>query len=241
MAEMPHLTTTAGVNGSYMLEVPANSTVTLWAEHPGYHRIYLQTLHVRRDDISRLNFQIPDVATYELLAAILGQQLDPLTRDPTSCAIVSTFSIRAVRGPDFDQFLTILPHGVAGATATASPALPPPVYFNESVIPDASRTSSSVDGGVVWANVPEGVYTITAQHPTKRFASFVATCENGRVINANPPWGLYELDPGEETNPAALPPEPEPSPTPAPPAPWVPAADAADAARAPAPPPGPPP
>lgn len=245
VAEMPGVTTTAGANGAYVLEVPADSTVTLWAELlPDYRRIYLQTLHVRRDDIAHLNFQIPNYATRVGLAMILGQALDA-DADPIGCAIVSTFNIRAVRGPDFDQFLTILPHGIAGATATASPSLGAPVYFNESVIPDASRTSSSVDGGVVWPNVPEGVYTITASHPTKRMASFRATCVSGRVINANPPWGLYELDPGEETNPAALAPpapapDPDPAPTPSPTPAWTPPADTpAPTAPAPAPAPEP--
>jgi hypothetical protein len=51
---------------------------------------------------------------------------------------------------------------------------------------------SSDDGGVVWTGVPTGVYRITATSSTTRFASFVATCKPGRVVNANPPWGLYE-------------------------------------------------
>jgi hypothetical protein len=41
--------------------------------------------------------------------------------------------------------------------------------------------------------VPAGVYAITAHDPVTRFASFVATCRPGRVVNANPPWGLHEL------------------------------------------------
>ncbi len=41
--------------------------------------------------------------------------------------------------------------------------------------------------------MPAGVYTIAAHDPVTRFASFVATCRPGRVVNANPPWGLYEL------------------------------------------------
>jgi hypothetical protein len=41
--------------------------------------------------------------------------------------------------------------------------------------------------------VPTGVYRIAARHPSTRFASFVATCRPGRVVNANPPWGLHEL------------------------------------------------
>lgn len=93
----------------------------------------------------------------------------------------------------------------------------------------------------MWPNVPEGVYTITASHPTKRMASFRATCASGRIINANPPWGLYELDPGEETNPAALaPPEPTPGPSPAPAPAWTPPAEAeTQSATAPAPAPEP--
>jgi hypothetical protein len=46
---------------------------------------------------------------------------------------------------------------------------------------------------MVWTNVPAGVYTITAHDPVTRFASFVATCRPGRVVNANPPWGLYQF------------------------------------------------
>ena len=46
---------------------------------------------------------------------------------------------------------------------------------------------------MVWGNVPAGAYTITARSPSTRFASFVATCKPGRVVNANPPWGLHEL------------------------------------------------
>ena len=84
-------------------------------------------------------------------------------------------------------------HGVAGATAFATPALPAPIYFNESVLPDPAQQRSSSDGGVLWTGVPAGIYTVRARHPSTRFASFVATCRPGRVVNANPPWGLHEL------------------------------------------------
>ena len=117
-----------------------------------------------------------------------------------NCAVVSTFSTINVRDLGFNDFVAYGAHGVAGATASASPALPNPVYFNESVIPDASRTESSIDGGVVWPVVPAGVYRFTAQHPSTRFAPFRATCEPGRVVNANPPQGFYELRPGEKVD-----------------------------------------
>ena len=34
--------------------------------------------------------------------------------------------------------------------------------------------------------------------PDTDFASFLAHCEPGRIVNANPPWGAYELAAGEK-------------------------------------------
>ena len=45
---------------------------------------------------------------------------------------------------------------------------------------------------------------MTGANPDARFASFRATCVPGRLVNANPPWGLYQLAINESTNPAAL-------------------------------------
>jgi hypothetical protein len=50
-----------------------------------------------------------------------------------------------------------LPHGDPGALASATPALGiGPIYFNRQVIPDPTQTSTSVDGGVAWLNMPVG-------------------------------------------------------------------------------------
>jgi hypothetical protein len=65
------------------------------------------------------------------------------------------------------------------------------------VIPDRSRTATSGDGGIIWTEVPAGTYRVITESPSTRFASFLATCEPGRIVNANPPWGAYELSPGE--------------------------------------------
>ncbi len=138
--------------------------------------------------------QLPTRAedVYRALVALLAVPVDA-AGDPAQCAIVSTLSTRDVRDLDFAGFIAHGAHGVAGATATTTPALPPPTYFNAQVIPDPAQVGSSADGGVVWTGVPTGVYTVRAHHPTSRFASFVATCRPGRVINANPPWGLHQL------------------------------------------------
>jgi len=192
VAENPRLTATTRADGSYDLRVPARGRVTPYIVAPGYHTIHLQTFRMRGHDLARVNFQTPTDAVYRALAALLQVPLDA-AGELQDCAIVSTFSTRKVRRLSFDEFTAFGAHGVAGATASATPPLPPPVYFNDQVVPDPAQQRSSIDGGVIWTRVPAGVYRIRARHPHRRFASFVATCEPGRVVNANPPWGLHEL------------------------------------------------
>jgi hypothetical protein len=180
--------------GDYALEVPDGADITPYIEPPpGYHQIDLQTFHTRGRDLENVNFQTPADAEYNGLATVLDVPFGPDGR-PEQCAIVTTASARDVRGVDFETFRARTPHGVPGATARAKPALPGgAVYFNDQVIPDTSRTATSGDGGIVWTEVPEGAYRVITESPNTRFASFLATCEPGRIVNANPPWGAYEL------------------------------------------------
>jgi hypothetical protein len=194
VAELPKVSATVRADGSYDLVVPDRAEVTPYVVAPGYHTIYLQTFTTDGEDLANVNFQTPSDAVYRALAALLDVDLDA-AGDPKRCAIVSTFSTRNVRDLDFAGFTGYGAHGVAGATATASPSLGPPIYFNEDVIPDRAQKTSSADGGVIWTEVPDGVYTVRASHPRTRFASFAATCKPGRIVNANPPWGLHELAP----------------------------------------------
>ena len=103
-----------------------------------------------------------------------------------------------MRGVDYETFWERTPHGVPGATSEEFPALTGPIYFNEFVIPDRTKTETSEDGGIVWTEVPAGTYRIVTSSPTTGFASFLATCADGRIINANLPWGAYELSDGEQ-------------------------------------------
>ena len=84
----------------------------------------------------------------------------------------------------------------------ASPQLRKPLYFNASVLPDPHPERPRPRMGA-WSGpaCPAGVYTIAARDPATRFASFVATCRPGRIVNANPPWGLHEL---ASANPARI-------------------------------------
>ncbi len=195
--ELPALSATTDANGDYTLAVPDQTTVTPYIEPPpGYNQIDLQTFHTRGKAIENANFQTPADAEYAGLAALLSVPLGPDGR-PTECVIVTTASARNVRGVDFETFQARTPHGVPGATAHADPALPPAVYFNDSVIPDPSKTESSGDGGIIWTQVPAGAYRVITESASTGFASFLASCEPGRIVNANPPWGAYELSPGE--------------------------------------------
>jgi hypothetical protein len=192
VAEHPRLRATSRPDGSYELAVPDRATVTPYITAPGYHTIFLQTFRTDGEDLRRVNFQTPTEGVYRALAALLDVPLGP-GGEPRECAIVSTFNTRNVRDLSFREFIAYGPHGVPGATALARPPLPPPIYFNSQVVPDPAQRRSSVDGGVIWPRVPAGVYGIRGRSPSTRFASFVATCKPGRIVNANPPWGLHQL------------------------------------------------
>jgi hypothetical protein len=192
VAEYPRLRAKTKADGTYDLAVPDHARVTPYIVAAGHHTIYLQTFRTAGEDLLRVNFQTPTDGIYRALAALLTVPLDD-QGEIRQCAIVSTFSTRNVRDLGFRQFTGYGAHGVAGATAFASPSLPAPTYFNDDVIPDPAQPRSSIDGGVIWTGVPTGVYRLRARHPSTRFASFVATCKPGRVVNANPPWGFHEL------------------------------------------------
>jgi hypothetical protein len=197
--EIPGLSATTDANGDYALEVPDDTNVTPYIDPPdGYNEIDLQTFHTRGEDIENANFQTPADFEYGLLAAILSVPIDDQTGRPAQCVIVTTASARNVRGVDYETFHERTPHGVPGATSAESPSIDGPIYFNENVVPDTTATATSEDGGIVWSVVPAGTYRIETTSPDTRFASFLATCENGRVVNANPPWGAYELSAGED-------------------------------------------
>jgi hypothetical protein len=196
--ELPGVSAVTDASGDYVLEVPDDANVTPYIDPPpGYHQIDLQTFHTRGRPIVNVNFQTPADAEYYGLAALLSVPLGPDGR-PEQCVIVTTASARNVRGVDFATFQARTPHGVAGATARTIPGLGPPIYFNDSVIPDPSRSFTSGDGGIIWTGVAMGAYRVITESATTRFASFLATCAPGRIVNANPPWGAYELSGHEQ-------------------------------------------
>jgi len=194
--ELPDVSAVTAADGSYDLEVPAGSTVTLYIEAEGHHTIHVQTFTLDADhdgtELDGVNFQTPNDAIYEALKSLIAGYTG---KDPFEggCVIVTTVGDARMVGMSFDEFINFHPHGVAGATANIDPALATPIYFNDSVIPDKEQTTTSGDGGVLWPNVPVGTYTLSATHPTVQFTTVNVRCEDGWVVNANPVWGLHAI------------------------------------------------
>lgn len=211
--ELPELETVTDSTGYWELVVPADATVTPYATAPGYYQIHDQTFHLKGRDLKQVNFQMPLQSIVEPFAAIAGAETEGVegSKKLKQCGVVSTVYEREGRNfLTLDDFLGFAPHGVTGSTAqltgeNGNPSPKGPVYFNKDVIPTPSQTEASRDGGIVWPDVPTGTWTVSAQHPDSRFSTAQVTCEPGRLVNASPPWGVYEMYGTEEPNPAVLP------------------------------------
>jgi hypothetical protein len=213
--EMPELSTTSNARGEFTIDgIPVGSDATFVLEHPDYPLTYTGTQTIPEDGIDDLTFQIPNNALYTLIELGLG-----VSSDPERCQMVSTFTRYGKTIGDDGA------HGEAGAVLTIEPASlsyeEGPIYFNDSVQPDRSRTYSSIDGGVLIFNAEPGDYTLRAscvQDPAQR-AEFLAEyppednpdgglecetqdvqfkevrmkCRAGVFLNASPSYGLQAL------------------------------------------------
>ena len=209
--EHPDITTTTAADGTFTIEgVPVGSEATFVLSHDNHPLTYTKTFTVPADDVVDLTFQIPDWDLYRALEGLLGVQ-----SDPTKCQIVSTFTRhgKTIGSPGA--------HGEPGALLTVEPATgigEGPIYFNDFVLPDRSRTYSSIDGGVLLLNVEPGDYRLSAacmddpsailaeyppdEHPDQSlrcahedvaFESLLMKCRPGVFLNASPSYGLQAL------------------------------------------------
>ena len=187
IAEHHEIHTVSSEDGSYTLEVPDGEPFTPVAELPGYRTMYLQTFTAAGEDLINVSFQMVETWMYDVFSYAL--EIEPLD---DHCQISTTVNTKDIREMTLEDFAAYGAHGVPGVVVWSEPALADMVYFDAQTIPDRTLTETTADGGVVWPNVPPGVYVMKASHPDKTFAPFVATCEPGRFINAGPPWGLRE-------------------------------------------------
>jgi hypothetical protein len=217
--EMPELNTTSNDEGKFTIEgIPVGSQATFVLEHDRYPLTYTKTHTIADTDITDLTFQVPNNGLYIVIETQLG-----ITSDPEKCQMVSTFTRygRTIGDPDH--------HGQAGAVlsidAPAGTSIEEgPIYFGDNVVPDRSRSYSSLDGGVLIINAEPGNYTLSAsclENPSELYDEFVAEyppetypeedlrcqtedvefepvlmkCRAGVFLNASPSYGLQALPP----------------------------------------------
>jgi len=187
--ELPDERVVTGSDGHFVFDgIPVGAEVSLVLEHPDYHLIQTGTHVVPPEGLERITFQAVTYDVYAALGALLGIVPD----EEHACQMATT--VTRVGRSLYDPGA----HGEAGATVTIEPPLAPehgPIYFNERVLPDPSRTETSEDGGVLYLQVPPGEYVLTAHKPGVEFVQLKMTCRAGVLVNASPPWGLQALAP----------------------------------------------
>jgi hypothetical protein len=89
-----------------------------------------------------------------------------------------------------------LPHGDPGAEVDITPTAPfpaslGPVYFNASVGPDPTLTSTSVDGGILFGNLASGSYSLSAHKAPFSCSTLTFVVQDDIALYvASPPHGI---------------------------------------------------
>lgn len=187
VAESPDVTATVAADGTFTIAAPSGGPATFSLTQDGFFPNQSATLDITADGIAMLGFQAPTNDTVDLLATFVR-----VTPDPTRCQISTTVS-RVGTEPYGGDAL-----GVEGATVTVDPPLPAssgPIYFAYAAVPfpDRALTATTIDGGVVFTNVPVGEYTLSAAKDGTTFSTVGIRCRAGVLVNAAPPHGIQEL------------------------------------------------
>ena len=66
------------------------------------------------------------------------------------------------------------------------------------ILPDYTLKQTSLDGGVLFVNVPPGDYVLRAFKEGTAFPEVRVRCDAGMFVNASPPKGMHELYPAVE-------------------------------------------
>ncbi|HEY0253513.1 MAG TPA: carboxypeptidase-like regulatory domain-containing protein [Kofleriaceae bacterium] len=187
VTEDPTVSTSVQADGSFAFDVPSGGPVTFTIAKEGFQTTQSAAIDVESDGIPMLGFQIPTLDTVGILATLIR-----ITVDPARCQVVTTVS-RAGTEPYGGTGL-----GVEGAIVTLDPPKDAdgPIYFMyDPTLPTPSRdlTMTSLDGGIVYANVAVGEYTMAATKAGVNMSDIDIRCRAGVLVNAAPPHGIQEI------------------------------------------------
>jgi hypothetical protein len=191
VAEAPSVSTTVDADGSFAFEVPSGGPASFALTHDGFMPSQSAAIEITASGIAMLGFQTPALEAVDELAAFAR-----VTPDSNKCQISTTIS-RKNTEPYGGHSL-----GVEGAVATLTPATDAdgPIYFGSegplespTIFPDRALAATSIDGGVIFANVSPGEYALTATKAGTTFSPAVIRCRAGVLVNAAPPNGIQEL------------------------------------------------
>jgi hypothetical protein len=162
-------------------------------ELAGYATTKSQVFEVGDSGITDLAVQFSTEAYYAAAKGQIEQQIGGLLGAPYT---LTNVLVTTVGKSWASMYSPMLPHGDPGAVVAISPAIAfptslGPVYFNESVAPDPTLTSTSVDGGVLFGNLASGSYTITASKAPFTYSPLTFAIEDG--------IGLYVASPPHAT------------------------------------------
>ena len=173
-------------------------------ELAGYPTTKSQVFEIGDTGITDLAVQFPTAAYYAAAKGQIEQQIGALIGAPYTLRNVLVTTVgkawASLYSPD-------LPHGDPGAQVSITPAIQfpaavGPIYFNADVAPDPTIGSTSVDGGVLFGNLANGTYALTATKAPFSYETNTFVIQDGiGLYVASPPHGIQ----GTNTSPPGQP------------------------------------
>jgi len=187
VAEDPAAHTAVAADGSFELDVASGGAVSFSLTQTGFHPNQSAAIDITSAGIAMLGFQTPTEDTFQTLG-----QVARVTPDDTRCQISTTVSRKGTE-PYGGTGLGV--EGVEVAIDPPAAGIDGPIYFayeSGTIFPSRDQVLTSLDGGVIFANVPVGEYTLIATKAGTSFSSPVIRCRAGVLVNAAPPNGIQE-------------------------------------------------
>ncbi|MFJ1267635.1 carboxypeptidase regulatory-like domain-containing protein [Legionella lytica] len=192
--------------GKFSIEWPIGQPITLIFEKPGsywsgYKPTQSATFIVPPEGINDKNylknvsFQVPSEMAYSFIQWATG-----FTPSTGKAHIAAT-----ITPPN--TTLDDIPQGIEGVKVRLSPAVEStPLYF--AIFPRIPKTnpfvrslpSTSLDGGILFANIPPGEYDLYAEKEGYVFSQVHIIAQADILVNASPPNGPTQLIPQTTEN-----------------------------------------